>query len=375
MLINILIFICMIALGILTTLQGTLLKTYSTMTNFPFNKIGIIFTFITIGFFICSNLVGIIAQKISKKLIMLILLFLLLGITIFIPFIKNIYVLLGSLFLLGGTIGSLMSFCSAYMIGLNIEKSNRYLNLIHSFFGLGGVFGPIIVNLFLYLKMPSINIYFYISIFVGILLFCFSIKLPSNDIEINKISINNLKLFFKNKKLILICLGIALYNGSEVGIWGWLSTLSQINSIYIRNLLVSIFWSGMLVGRFGLNFVIEKYSLKKILYILILITIVFCFLISILNTTILIQIIFIFFIGLGCSSICPLMIAIGFICNKDKELNYMLSSILLSSGSFGIMIIPFLMGFFMNSNFSQIIPILSLMMIIFILKFLKIERN
>lgn len=375
MLINILILFCMIILGILTTIQGALLETYSNITNFSFNKIGIIFTFITLGFFICSNYIGILAQKINKKIMMSLLISILILISVCIPYLKNIYILLSFLFFLGGTIGSLMSFCSAYIIGLNPSKNNIYLNLIHSFFGLGGVLGPIIINLFLYLEISSINLYFYIAFLSSILLLFFSISLPQKDLEFNKISSNNLKSFFQNKKLLLICLGIALYNGAEVGIWGWLSTLSSFDSIYIKNILISIFWSGMLLGRFFLNFIIEKTSLIKILHCSILITVVFSFIVGLYNVSEVIQLICIFIIGLGCSTICPLMITLGFQYNKNKELNYILSSILLSSGSFGIMIIPFLMGIFLNTNLSQLIPIVALLLIIFISIPLKDGKN
>ena len=85
------------------------------------------------------------------------------------------------------------------------------------------------------------------------------------------------------------------------------------------------------------------------MYYLILIAV--CFALSVLSN-ILINIdintsyyfIFISLLGLSYSAICPLLISLGLEAVEDVKKEYIISSILLSSGSIGIMIIPYLMG-------------------------------
>lgn len=379
---NILIYFTITLLGIVTTSTSPLLLEFSKISQVPLSNMGIIFTANTFGFLFLSNFTGILAQAFKKKNLLVLILLLYSAFLLYLPYSSSLNQLLFKMFFIGGGTGSILSLLSAYTRFLNSKKPFFYLNLIHVYFGLGAILGPILINILIFYSLDWKLIYQLLSILTFLLCLLFSKSLGSEKIPEKGINWKEVEVLLKNKGIILLCICIALYNGAEVGVWGWLSTLLKDTkkTVYENNLLVSIFWAGMIIGRSILNLFLKKFSIRKILLHFLNFTVILSAVTIILNNYFNLKELFILLIGIGYSGLSPLMILYGFEINENKEYEYTLSPLLLSSGSFGIMIIPYLMGVstrYVGTNLVSIIPILSLLLCTLIIYLVrnKDEKN
>ncbi|WP_129409727.1 MFS transporter [Marinitoga lauensis] len=104
------------------------------------------------------------------------------------------------------------------------EKYQRY-GLLHSFFGFGGIAGPLIISYILKNNLNyKIPFYFYLGAFLFIFLFMMIRKAPEN---VKYQAYNILEAFgVMRKKFVLYMITIfILYSGSEIGIVTWSSNL------------------------------------------------------------------------------------------------------------------------------------------------------
>lgn len=374
---NFIIYTCIVLIGIITTMTSPLLIEFAKMSNTPLNKIGAIFTFNTIGYLFFSNLNGLIAQRFNqRKLLSSILI--IYSISIFIISYSNstfsLYIIM--LFIGGGS-GSLMSLLTAYINSLNISRSYYFVNKIHIYFGIGAILGPLLVSIFDFFLLNWKYIYMIIAIIlfiVGILFLKVQYSNDSNKNTFEKLDLSTVKGFISNKYLIITAICIALYNGAEVGSWGWLSTnLKEQNMSNVKsNLAVSLFWISMTMGRGLITKSTNKYKIKNIISILLIFSVISNILIN-LNSNIFYSGFLIFLIGLSYSAICPLLISLGFEKFENSNQSYAISSILLSSGCIGIMIIPYLMG--INIEVGIYIPMISLLICFIILNWGYSKKN
>lgn len=336
---------CIFLTGIITTMTSPLLTEFSKLCNTNIDTMGIVFTFNTMGYLFFSTLFGVLAQKLNPKKIICALI---IGyaMTIFLlPYTRNLIQLCIFFTFIGGGNGSLMSLLTAYMTSINTKETYANVGKIHMSFGIGAILGPVFIIVFNALNLSWQHIYVLLSIILFIIELLFLGAKYENSINVEKFSMDAVKEIFTNKYIIIAAICIALYNGSEVGSWGWLSTNLKTQNIssVISNFAVSIFWISMTIGRGIVNKFSEKYKLKNILFTLIIMSIISNILIMF-QFNMIYQVICIFLLGFSYSAICPLFITLGLNKIPDKGDSYTASSILLSSGSIGIMCIPYFIG-------------------------------
>lgn len=355
---NIVILISMLLIGIVTTLTSPLLIEFSSLCGVNIDTIGIVFTFNTLGYLFLSTLSGILAQRCNLKR-MLVVIILCYGVAIFLlPYSSNLLLLCILFAFIGGGNGSLMGLLTAYMTSINDHQTCTNVGRVHIYFGIGAILGPALVSLFNLMNISWKKIYLLIAIILLVIAIMFSkvqYVVSSSD---DKFNIDGVKDIVKSRYLIVIALCVALYNGAEVGSWGWLSTNLKEQNIHsvISDLSVSVFWISMTIGRSVINKLTKKYKIEKVLS--------FLFILSILSNILLAfqfnvyyEIICVFCIGFSYSAICPLLISLGLNQVATSNNAYTVSSILLSTGSIGIMIIPYFMGICADKG--KFIPIIT----------------
>lgn len=340
-------------------MTSPLLTELANVSNTSLSEIGAIFTFNTIGYLIFSNLCGFVSSRINQKKFLSFVIILYSVFILLITYSTTTLHLYTTMFFIGGGSGSVMSLLTAYIDSLNKNGAYDSVNKVHLNFGIGAIFGPILVTLFAEMSLEWKYIYIVISALLFILGVIFNKAQYLENSNLEKMELKEVKNIVTNRSIIIIAICIALYNGAEVGSWGWLSTnlKSQNVSIIQSNLAVSMFWIFMTIGRKLTTKLTNKYKLTDVLNMLLIFSIISNILIN-LNFGGIYNAVFISLIGLSYSSICPLLITLGFDKLKVKNQAYTVSSILLSSGSLGIMIIPYLMG--VNSKIGIYIPTIAL---------------
>jgi fucose permease len=238
---------------------GINLKTQSLI--FPLNYIGQIVIIFFIGYF---------ADKIGKKFVH-ILLIILLGVLAFSFNYITDYQIFMIFFLFMGLSGmSINTIADAAISDSFLENKGFYLNIAHSFFGLGALTAPIIFTIVFSKTHDFRTIYFIlflISILVTILILI--AKYPVVDNE--RIRLAVIGKMLKNRSFFALCLYALFSSGSMHAVSGWMPTLFQKNlnvSFSLSNYALSFFWLSVVIGRIIIAILSKKYEEYKLLRIL-----------------------------------------------------------------------------------------------------------
>ncbi len=235
------------------------LKTQSLI--FPFNYMGQIVIIFFIGYF---------ADKLGKKFIHILLIVLLGILALFFNYIKD-YQIFMVFFLFMGLSGiSINTIADAAVSDTFLEKKGFYLNIAHTFFGLGALTSPIIFISVFNKTQDFRTIYFIlfvISILVTILILI--AKYPAVDNE--KIRPIVIVKMFKNRSFFVLCLYALFSAGSMHSVSGWIPTLFQKNldiSSSLSNYSLSFFWLSIVIGRIITAILSKKHDEYKLLRVL-----------------------------------------------------------------------------------------------------------
>lgn len=223
-----------------------------------------------IGFILGALVSGYLSESFGKKQIILVGLILsgmgnfLFGYLPHFNFSYLYYFFLVFSFLIGMGNGTLEGLTNALIIHLHPEKKSLYLNLAHAFFAVGAVIGPLISGYLMDVFNWQWIFYFNGTVSLFLLLSFLFQRCPSFKDE-QKIKLGVVTKLLRNKAFLLLNLCMLLYVGAEVGLVSWVVEylrtninfrLSQLQS----GTLLSYFWMGMLVGRFGYGWWVEKTS-------------------------------------------------------------------------------------------------------------------
>ena len=258
----------------------------------------------------------------------------------------QIIAILGTL-LLGLGFGALLAGPNIIIPTLNKGKSTGALNALNMFFGIGAVTGPQIVNLamrfndyrlsFLFCALGSIIVTIVFSL----------IKLPQtlND---DDTSVGSLRTMWANISWVIILpfsILLLLYVGTEVGFGAWLYTqMTRVAGATESGatLIVSLFWGGIVLGRFLASTFARKIRAEHLLLLTIAtIGIATGFLLTF-SDSVIISAMSAFIVGVGCGPVFPTTLAI--VSDTYPRLFVLSSGIIIAIGNIGAMIIPWVQG-------------------------------
>lgn len=323
-----------------------------------------------IGSFLMPLVLGEIADRIGKKIILFIstALFLIFILSIF--FFNSTIVLFVSIFFIGGLFAVIEGIGSSQLSILRPDKVQSVMNISQMYFCFGCFFGPILVNLFKNSYYGWKSIYLIVSFALLILLILFG--LLKNDMVI-KLSIDNSLFTVKLIKLPFILLSavcILIYVGIEEGYAFWIVTyIESINPIIkISSFSLSTYWLTMGIGRLiSSRITSNHYRILIIGIIISLCSLLFIIIVPTGNTYILLIISGL--TGFGFSAIWPILMA-----NTIQAFpNYSATAagLMMTCSAIGATVLPFIMGIIANaasiksSFFSIFIALLLLFFLIF----------
>lgn len=360
------------------TIISPLLSEISQSFSLSLSEAGILFTAEFAGFIAFILVGGFLADKFGKKLIISISLF---GMVISI----FLFTLTGSfaaamalMVLIGGFGGVIESMATAMVSDLNDVNRSFYVNLSQVFFGIGAIIGPLAAGFIISSGADWRVCYYILGALLVILSFLFTAwKMPELP-RAEAMSVRDVGKALKSRRFIAICLCMTFYTGSEVGGWGWLSTLLKENMGFAAakaGLAVAAFWTAMTAGRLLCGQLTFRFSLKRIVIILAGLSSIVTFLSVFAGSEILMWCVIVL-MGLTYSSQFPLIVDLG--TAGSSVSSGITVALLMGSGGVGSMAVPYLMGLvgdLSDLRYSMLIPGVLLMMVAIIFSFLGKEKK
>jgi FHS family glucose/mannose:H+ symporter-like MFS transporter len=333
-----------ISIGLINSIIGPAIPYLINEFGMNFSLIGTLF-FIQFTFYFTSVLTaGVASDFFGKKPFLLIGASLMAAGLIGLVFSKNESTIFLFIAFIGAGFGILDGGLNSLFIDISGEQKGFGLGLLHMFFGIGALSGPLIFSLasktflnwrFAFLIASCIPILFF-ALFFPIRL----LKVKSNE----NMRISDVTILVKNNIIVQFIFLLFAYVGVEQAIAGWLPTylIKILNVSYSTgSFTLSLFFIGLTIGRLLIGLISEKIGYSNTLLTLSLGASIFLLLIFISNS---VNPIIIFFMlsGFFLSGIFPTAMAlVGSIFPKYSG---SLSGILTAAGGIGGMLLPFGMG-------------------------------
>ncbi len=228
---------------------------------------GLILTLQSVGGILVVALAGIFADRLSKGKLMLLGFFLYILCLYLISIAPLFTVILGLSFVFG--IGSRLvdTLSNAYISDLYPEKKGRYLNILHSVFGIGALIGPIYTRFLLdsgYSWQHVFRFLGYISL--PILILFYLSQRGKNDVKHKDSNVGekeHLSTLLKNKQIWILSLIMFFYVGHQSGTMLWIPMYIETylkGSAFLASLSLSIYWVGMIISRMTFSYITRNHK-------------------------------------------------------------------------------------------------------------------
>lgn len=348
------------------TMISPLLPEISKTFSLNLAEAGSLFTAEFAGFIVFVLSGGFLADKFGKKLIVTIALSGMIGSVLLFASSGSFYASFILMLFVGGFGGIIESMATAMVSDLNEVNRSFYVNLTQVFFGCGAVAGPLLAGLVISRGLSWRICYYITAVLILIPTIIFTAyKMPALP-KYGAVGIKDMGKVFGSKKFIAVFVCLAFYTGSEIGGWGWLSTLVKDSmgfSTAKAGITVAVFWMAMTVGRFFSGQLTFKFKLRSIIIILAASSSIVTFLAVFAGSEILVWLIIVV-MGLTYSGQYALMVDYG--TDTSSVSSGITISTLMSGGAAGTMIVPYLMGIIgdnANLRLAMILPSVLLMLI------------
>lgn len=242
-------------MGAINTYISAVMPVIRKVLSLSYSDVGVIYAANSIGFLTGALISGLLIDSIgSKKPLLFSFLLFPVGALSF-ALAQGAFSLFAGNLIIGFSI-SVMEISIPPISGRFRGKSGSLLNLIHAFFALGSMLSPFVASYFISRDLPYRAFFFVIAGYTCIPFFfsnILKIHMPERKKEERKNALSGVGFTLKNKYFWLICCAIFFYVGSEIGVFSWApiySTDKMQNSEELSSLLPSMFWIGLLIGRF-----------------------------------------------------------------------------------------------------------------------------
>jgi fucose permease len=333
-----------ISIGLTNSILGPAVPFLINEFGMNFSLIGTLF-FIQFTFYFASVLIaGVASDFFGKKPFLLIGASLMAAGLIGLMFSKNESTIFLFVAFIGAGFGILDGGLNSLFIDISGEQKGFGLGLLHMFFGIGALSGPLIFSLaskaflnwrFAFLIASCIPILFF-ALFFPIRL----LKVKNNE----NMRISDVTILVKNNIIIYFLFLLFAYVGVEQAIVGWLPTylITTLGvSHFTSSSTLSLFFIGLTIGRLLTGLISEKIGYSNTLLTLSLGSSVFLLLIFIFNSAIPV-ILFFMFTGFFLSGVFPTVMAL--VGSIFPQYSGSLSGILTAAGGVGGMLLPLGMG-------------------------------
>ncbi len=259
------VYFLMIIFAISVTMLSPMMPVIMREFNLTMSQGGLIMTFQSIGGLFVTFLLIFMADRYNKALL-IIAGYIIFVITSFaISFISIFQVLLILFFLFGIGTRAIDNLNNSYLAEKYPEKRGLYLNLLHGFFGIGALTGPIFASVLINRGVYWGNIFRILGIF-SLLVLIYFIIITRRDDKRKKNNTKkdlNIKLILSNPQTWIFSLMMLLYVGNQSALTTWLPTYMEVYieaPTVIAGLSLTAFWTGIIVSRFIAILYTDQYN-------------------------------------------------------------------------------------------------------------------
>ena len=339
--------------GFVPSLLGLVITLIIEDFSLSYTQGGKLFSISAIGSTIGSFTGGILADSLNRQKllqsILLILLFVFGSLTL-VPNYEILLVVVAA----GGVTGGIFNIILNTSVGdLYSEKRAAALNLLNVSFGLGSVLAPAYTLGILKISSEWRSVYVLVPILFGLIwLLSFQISLPKKKLTVNRIAttINSYILILRDYRELLFATIVLLAAGTEWAIAYWVVTYMYKGlgiSYEIATNALSLFWIGMILGRFVMSRILSSLNPFQVIQFSTLAAIFMAILVT-LKTTPVLSVLGVGVFGLFLSGILPT--CIGLMMDRHPEKSASVSGLLLVASGIGAIFVPVVVGF-ISDNF------------------------
>jgi fucose permease len=266
-------FFAFFLFGFADNLKGPTLPALLRDLRFSYSQGGTLLFAAYVGFLIATLLTGVLADVAGKKAVLLVA-----GACLFVgigaySLLRSFWWLTAAIATLGLGLGAVEVGGNTVIVDLHAEQKGRYLNLMAVFHGLGSLIAPLYAGQLLAEGSSWQRVYQLSLILVVILpLYLLFLKYPGSATSgVGRTGWQHLGRSVFTKKMGWFYLLIAVYVAAEIGLASWLVEFLQkakSQSIVLSSVFLSLFFGGIMVGRFLGSFLVERVGyLKSILIV------------------------------------------------------------------------------------------------------------
>ncbi len=345
---NILCYMTMILLGIYLSAYQNILSTISQSYSINAAAVGILISLHFIGSLTAPLIFGEISDRTGKKSVVIISFCIMISGLAAIFLSNGILMVAIGIFLIGNGFAVTEGVLTGVLADENIGEAGRVISMSQVFFCVGAVAGPLAALLTERVSGSWKTIFLLLIVLFAVLLTNFA-RITINKGKPSKDSGTGSKLIsvklFKEKAFVMLCISMFIYVGIEEGVAFWLNTYfeSSYELKALGSYVLSIYWSGMIVGRY----LASRFSSKNTLFLKagLLISLLFIT-VPLIWRSEAIGIICFFGVGLGFSAVWPVLMSI--IANRYPEYTGTAMGAMMTAGAGGGVAVPFLMGVIAN---------------------------
>ncbi|MGB9679445.1 MAG: MFS transporter [Thermoanaerobacteraceae bacterium] len=272
------IYILMMLIGIIENAKGPLILNIKNFYSVDYTMMGLFLSIGSLGFILSTFIGGFLSDKIGRKKILIIGLFLILSGTIGIFISYKFLVFIIFVFIMNMGMGLVEMGINAVASIVFIINQAIMMNLLHFFYGVGAIISPNMTVKLLHFNFSWQQVYLFIAFITTILIITtFGINIKGEEKKIIKQKVNYVNIL-KNKRMWIFAIMLGFYVASELGIGNWAVTFFRTQyelDNTISSFLLAVFFATFTFGRLVGGFIVEKIGYLKSLFIFSLFSFIF----------------------------------------------------------------------------------------------------
>ncbi len=242
-------YLAFLALGATAASLGPTLSTLASRTGVTLSTVSILFTVRSLGYILGSAAGGRAVDRLPGNRFLAVMVFIMAGMMMLVPFIPLFIVLNLVLFVVGAAEGALDVSTNTLLVWLHHRKVAPFLNGLHFFFGLGALISPFIVGQVIIATGDVAWAYWLLGAAMlpaALLLLPLPSPTPPEGQAAGKASSARLPLIFLAAGVLIF------YVGAESGYGGWVFNYARDQvgvGTAVAAGMTSVFWASLTVGR------------------------------------------------------------------------------------------------------------------------------
>ena len=235
--------------GLTTGTLGPTLTRLADKTQVGLSAISYVFTARSAGYLFGSVLSGKLFDRRSGNPIMAAMLFTMSVMMALVPLAPAVWLLLITMLLLGVAESGLDVGANTLLGWVHGMRVGPFMNAMHSLFGVGALFAPLIVAQTVSFRLPATHSYLLLALLLMPVSLVF-LWLPSSIPTARVVAGEHAAT--KSRQVFLFAVFLFLYVGAEVGFAGWIYTYAttlRLSDTDTAAYLTSLFWAALTLGR------------------------------------------------------------------------------------------------------------------------------